>query len=834
MQTTEVSIEVKSSTADAVMNVPKSVQATLDANPSQMADTAPPPGFRGLKIRIQLLIMYGTLTIFAFLVLVAVCFSLSLTVERAVIDTSRSELTSQIINNSLLTMQETVAVLDSRLEDGFNVLVQPSAFLALQYLDGTTTLQSIPSYADQSVSTLKPPLSTDARYHCLPSANDDTTGCNPATRLQLLSTSASSVYVTGAPLTGDPFAAAETPTAMIDGTSTLDWLSRPGWAPKTAWIDSFVAGLDTRKPLFRQYPGAVGNLDASGNERTYNPATRAWYTQTAASGSAQELRATSSGFLAHRPMTITPPYVDLFGRGYLLSVSCPVADAAGGVVGVAGADMSVSSLQAIVTTIRSRETGEAHFFLRDSGAVIASRQLDVDATTVPHIDTLTLPGASLTFADLRESASGASRSLLADPAFQSGEPVVRVAGGLEYQLVWQRAWGDAYVLLTITPMAEIQYPIETQLERIAASVRNVWTGSLVVCLCSLVLLVLLTLNLSSRIAGPMAKTVEQSRKIVRNIGGNLFDGISIKDEVRKGALEEGWRKDWPVVAGLSVQQPGEVAALRGEFLKSLFALNRKRVREAAPKSPFLKTTLTIGGVAGFVGGPYAAPVAALGKEMGEQTREVMEEALKPPEVQPLTPYNRIACKIFCWLLIPTMLAFAVIVSVTAASLFDGVNVWLAPVKDTMVAVRAAPARRTAACRTAACRSPRALTAHPRHVCRACRRSSRASTCAPTSARSSRVRSSPPPRAAWPRYTPSPPTSAPTRCRTRSRASRTSRPPTRAAQRASGAAPRTRRTSAAPTGPPTVAPARPPATTTARARCTSRRRPSARAPRPCRA
>ena len=124
--------------------------------------------------------------------------------------------------------------------------------------------------------------------------------------------------------------------------------------------------------------------------------------------------------------------------------------------------------------------------------------------------------------------------------------------------MWQLAWDNAYVILTCTPMAEIQQPIESQVEEIASAVRTVFSASITVCLGCLVFLVLVTINLSSRIAVPIRATVRQSQKIVRNIGGDLFDGISIED---KAAREEGWRKKCPVLAGIFVHGPGEVAAL---------------------------------------------------------------------------------------------------------------------------------------------------------------------------------------------------------------------------------------------------------------------------------
>ena len=57
-----------------------------------------------------------------------IIYFLTASVEFVVIETSRSELTSQIVKNSLFVMREAAAVFDLRLADGFAVLVQPIAF----------------------------------------------------------------------------------------------------------------------------------------------------------------------------------------------------------------------------------------------------------------------------------------------------------------------------------------------------------------------------------------------------------------------------------------------------------------------------------------------------------------------------------------------------------------------------------------------------------------------------------------------------------------------------------------------------------------------------------
>ena len=124
----------------------------------------------------------------------------------------------------------------------------------------------------------------------------------------------------------------------------------------------------------------MGNLDASSNgARTYDPTSRGWYTRISSGGASA---VAADAYQPHRAKTIVEPYIDRFGRGYLITIGCVLAGPDGTTVGVAGADLSVASLQQIVTVIRSRETGEAHFFVRSSGKVI--RHSVTEPGTTPH------------------------------------------------------------------------------------------------------------------------------------------------------------------------------------------------------------------------------------------------------------------------------------------------------------------------------------------------------------------------------------------------------------------------------------------------------------------
>ena len=358
-----------------IRQTPASVQAILGSRAS--SSVAPPTGWRTLRIRVQLLLAYGLLSLVAFGSLIGICAFITNNSADSVVSTSREELTKQVVNNSILMLGEAGLVLDARLQDGFSVLVQPTTFALYDILGGTSSLVPLPSYTETTVDHLKPPTSYEDRYHCVSTANDAVTGCG-TDGLQLLSLTASSVYVVGSSLSGDGWGSADAAAWLaVNQTSVLDVFAKEAFGTRTAWVDTFVSGVtaDPGPALFRQYPGAVGSLDAtSDGTRTYDPSTRSWYTRVESAGALDAT--TTSEYLPQRPMYLSSPFLDQFGRGYLLTVAAPIVGPNGQVVGVSGADVLVSSLQSIVATIQSRATGEAFLVHRATGNVVASRQID--------------------------------------------------------------------------------------------------------------------------------------------------------------------------------------------------------------------------------------------------------------------------------------------------------------------------------------------------------------------------------------------------------------------------------------------------------------------------
>ena len=683
---------------------------------SEVEVDQPKDCWRRKPIRIQLLVAYGSLSLIAFGTLLGVSAYITSSTADSAISISREELRDQIVNNSKLMLEDTSLVLDARLHDGFSVLVQPVVFALFDSLGGDSRLLPISSYAETTRNHLKPPLVYDNRYQCTGDATGDafpTTGCNSQgvggaqnTGLQQISKAASSVYVVGSSIEGTGFGPATDRTwEEINRTSVADHLWVEAYERRQAWVDAFVAiDCGPSPPIYRHFPGAVGSRAvSSGNARSYDPTGRPWYTSTLSASQPPAIG--TWAYREHLPMSLTEPYLDAFGRGYMITISTPVAGPNGVEVGVAGAEILVSSLQDIITTIRSRETGEAHFLYKATGAVVASRQLPTnsrDITFIPLIDSLTLPGSNdctgrpCKFSDLADTNGGTATPhglLTNDPelARSSSGSMYKWANGEQYQLVWQEMWSGRFLMLTCTRMDEITAPIETQVSKIRSQSAAIYAFVIVICGSCLGLMIIMCSILSFKLSAPVKSTVKQSNQIVSNIGGDLFEGI--KTQGRREGEKPTWSQGESALAGILVQTPGEVAALRGEFLKMLFMLNRKRVRGTQPKSPFrgqqgnsappsAQQMLHEGTTALDSSTDYTK--VSWGLERTESTKEREERLLQPPIRPKVTRWNKIVSKIFFMLLLPTMISMLVIVTVTFSMVQTDLISWLRPVKQTMV------------------------------------------------------------------------------------------------------------------------------------------------------
>lgn len=166
---------------------------------------------------------------------------------------------------------------------------------------------------------------------------------------------------------------------MVDKTAVIDPLVAPAWARLSNWVDVFVAiggvhaDAEGYAHAYRQYPGGVGSLNSSGGVRVYDAARRGWFQSAVArcragieanqkSRAAAQRPSDGARFAPHAPslgranspaitradyvppptVQISGPYLDAFGRGFLISEFVLMRTMSGATLGVAGVDLLAS------------------------------------------------------------------------------------------------------------------------------------------------------------------------------------------------------------------------------------------------------------------------------------------------------------------------------------------------------------------------------------------------------------------------------------------------------------------------------------------------------------
>ena len=127
-------------------------------------------GFKGQRVRTQLLGVFGGLVAVSFFVVLIICVTAVSSLSESVLNSCFDALRKQISDNSKFILAETADVLEAKLKTGLKSLALPAA-LAIHGASQPQYSVTPPatSYADSSKDTLKPPLTTDARYSCLES-----------------------------------------------------------------------------------------------------------------------------------------------------------------------------------------------------------------------------------------------------------------------------------------------------------------------------------------------------------------------------------------------------------------------------------------------------------------------------------------------------------------------------------------------------------------------------------------------------------------------------------------------------------------------------------------
>ena len=200
-------------------------------------------GFKGQKVRTQLLAVFGGLVAVSFLIVLTICVASVTILRNAVLRECDKALRLQIRNNSNFILAETADVLEAKMQTGLKSLALPAA-LAIHGASQPQYSVTPPatSYADSSKDTLKPPLTTDFRYPCLASesaALQTRRGCDDGYK-SISETSA--VYVApGTRFDGSNLASLmAAKQSSVQLSAVVDSFVKNSWSKGGGWTGAYV------------------------------------------------------------------------------------------------------------------------------------------------------------------------------------------------------------------------------------------------------------------------------------------------------------------------------------------------------------------------------------------------------------------------------------------------------------------------------------------------------------------------------------------------------------------------------------------------------------------
>ncbi len=257
--------------------------------------------------------------------------------NRAVVDNAGGDLTILSNQNSLRTLSGASAWLRNLFSASQNGFVDPVALAAVDTYNRTySVLPPLPAYMDYNASTLAQPLTQDSR------------------QAKPVSLSRSSYYVPGKfPVHIPTFSVA------LNNSIALSTFLDTFWRVVYTQYSQIVAGYIAfdNQGLFIKYPG-TWSLD-SDPLHSYNPTVRPWF----------QLARGSVGSAA----IVTPPYLDYYNRGWMLTFAVNVRLPNSTNLGVAGADLLLSQLQNRISGLSLLDSGKVSMF-DVAGNVVADRE----------------------------------------------------------------------------------------------------------------------------------------------------------------------------------------------------------------------------------------------------------------------------------------------------------------------------------------------------------------------------------------------------------------------------------------------------------------------------
>jgi Tfp pilus assembly protein PilE len=278
----------------------------------------------GATLKKALLKYFGILAGVTFLILMLTLVLTVVLTNIQIKSRSETELESQIETQAHATLSETGDYLIQFLNNYEQSVVNMVAKTSSNTLREDYTLaRNGTSYFDYGNEYLSQPLSQDSR------------------QIKAVSFSHSSYYVTGSHLE-DVGSFPDRTVELRNATANVDTYYKHAYTTNAALVATYT-GFNTQPDanFFRHYPGTESLSGDPG--RTYDPVERPWY---------------QSALDAYPASAFTAPYGDAFGKGWLITGSRVITDyASDNIIGVAGADILIKDIRAVLDGITFLKTG---------------------------------------------------------------------------------------------------------------------------------------------------------------------------------------------------------------------------------------------------------------------------------------------------------------------------------------------------------------------------------------------------------------------------------------------------------------------------------------------
>lgn len=291
--------------------------------------------FNRQSVRCQLLSGLLSITLVVFIIAFPVYIGLATKTRDDLISGSKDILTRDVVSKTTSILDEKVGTLVNLLdqnEEGFLKMVG----YTIQYtsIGGGVSMFPVDSYPDNDLADLKPPV--------LP--NNRSGGSS-------VSLGASSVYfVEQFPNGSNIPDLMATHGTLVNETSHIDLYCIQLFQNYTDVVAVYYG--DNTTGFFRKYPGHSTKL--TDPTRSYDPRARPWYTKA--------VSITGN-------VSITDPYLDAFGLGWMVTMSFKVVDISGSLMGVVGIDLLIDTIQ---TNILNFQLDDSKSYLIQENDVVLS------------------------------------------------------------------------------------------------------------------------------------------------------------------------------------------------------------------------------------------------------------------------------------------------------------------------------------------------------------------------------------------------------------------------------------------------------------------------------